>query len=288
MFGECHAHIFMNGYDYRRAVQLHRNGPDEASVREHLRAYQRAGIRFVRDGGDRFGVSLLARELAQEYGIRYVTPGFALHKAGCYGSVVGTAFSNLREYAALVKKIKKLRGDFVKIMTTGILDFETDGHVTGEPLGRQEVFEMVHIAHSEGLRVMSHTNTAAAVIDAADAGADSIEHGNYQTAESIQAMREQGTVWVPTVVTVRNLIGCGRFRDELLQKIWRTQQKGLRMAWDAGVQMALGSDAGAFMVPHGAGLADEYRAFSAVLGESPELRAHLQRGEERISGWRMR
>lgn len=285
MFGECHAHIFMNGYDYKRAAALHRNGPDEVAVRRHLLAYRRAGIHFVRDGGDRFGASLLARSLAPEYGIRYLTPAFALHKAGHYGSVVGVAYSDLREYAALVRQVRKAGGDFVKIMTTGILDFDTDGHVTGEALDRREVFELVHIAHEEGMRVMSHTNTAAAVTDAAEAGADSIEHGNYQTKESIQAMQEQGTVWVPTVVTVRNLIGCGRFRDDLLKRIWRTQQEGLRMAWKAGVQLALGSDAGAFMVPHGTGLIDEYLAFTAVLGESRELKEHLLRGEERIAGW---
>ena len=38
---------------------------------------------------------------------------------------------------------------------------------------------MVYIAHEEGLAVMSHTNGAKAVADAVEAGADSIEHGNY-------------------------------------------------------------------------------------------------------------
>lgn len=285
MFGECHAHIFMNGYDYRSAVRAHERKPDEQLIRLHLKSYQNAGVTFIRDGGDRFGASLLARELAPEYGITYLTPGFAIHKEGSYGKVVGEGYTTLKEYAALVKKVRKLHGDFIKIMTTGIMDFDTDGHITGEPLSYSEVKEMVHIAHEEGFKVMSHTNTARAVIDAAKAGADSIEHGNYQSLESIQCMREENVVWVPTVVTVKNLIGCGRYSDTLLKDIWKIQQDGLRMAWQEGVQIALGSDAGAFMVPHGIGIWDEYQTLCTVLGETEDLKKHLEQGEKRIRGF---
>ena len=52
MFGECHAHIFLNGYDYRKAVETQKNGPQDALIRSHLKEYQKRGIRFVRDGGD--------------------------------------------------------------------------------------------------------------------------------------------------------------------------------------------------------------------------------------------
>lgn len=52
MFGECHAHIFMDGINYREAVKCHKDGADEKIIREHLEAYKKAGISFVRDGGD--------------------------------------------------------------------------------------------------------------------------------------------------------------------------------------------------------------------------------------------
>ena len=81
-FGEGHAHIFMNGADYHRAVETHKNGPDERVIRLHLQEYQKRGISFVRDGGDHFGASFLARKLAPEYGITYLTPGAALFKKG--------------------------------------------------------------------------------------------------------------------------------------------------------------------------------------------------------------
>ena len=125
MFGECHAHLFMNGSDYRRAVAVHRDGPEERTVRRELEEYRRRGVAFIRDGGDHFGVSRLARELAPEYSITYLTPGFAIYKAGHYGRVVGLPFENMKEYAALVRKLDRDGGDFVKIMTTGIMDFQT-------------------------------------------------------------------------------------------------------------------------------------------------------------------
>ena len=76
---ECHAHIFMDGVDYKKAAAAHENGPREDLIREHLAAYQKAGISYVRDGGDPYGAGVLARSLAPEYGITYRTPVFAIH-----------------------------------------------------------------------------------------------------------------------------------------------------------------------------------------------------------------
>jgi hypothetical protein len=282
VFGECHAHLFMNGRDYRLAVETHRNGPDEAAVRRELEEYRKRGVTFIRDGGDHFGVSLLARRLAPEYGIRLITPGFALYKSGCYGKVVGLPFENLREYAVLVRRVKQEGGDFVKIMTTGILDFQTENGLTGVPLKPGEVREMVRIAHEEGLRVMSHTNGAREAEAAADAGVDSLEHGNLQDRDSLSALAERRVVWVPTLVTVRNLMGRGRFSDEVLKKIWEGVKKNVRLGRKLGVAMAPGSDAGAFGVLHGQGIEEEYSAFREIFPEDDSLDLFLAEGEEKI------
>ena len=88
MFGECHAHIFMNGTDYHRAVQTHKVKADEVAVRSALDAYRKAGVTFVREGGDPYGASLLAGRLAPEYGIEYRSPVFALLKTASISSCV--------------------------------------------------------------------------------------------------------------------------------------------------------------------------------------------------------
>lgn len=282
MFGENHAHIFMNALDYRQAVKDHKNGPDEKLIREHLKAYQRTQVSFVRDGGDYLHVSQRAREIAPEYGIDYRTPVFAIHKKGHYGGIVGRSFETMEEYASLVKEVKQEGGDFIKIMTTGIMDFDTDGTITGSALSFQEVREMVHIAHEEGFSVMSHTNGAEAVKEAALAGADSIEHGNYVDEEALNIMAEKGTIWVPTITVVKNLLGKGRFSDQVLRKIWEQGKENIRKGYERGVKLALGSDAGAYLVPHGQGILDEWSCFQEILGDKEDLREHLLEGEALI------
>ncbi len=90
---------------------------------------------------------------------------------------------------------------------------------TGTPLDRKEVCEMVHIAHEEGLAVMSHTNGIYGVQAAVEAGVDSVEHGNYIDPETIIELADSDSVWVPTLVTIRNLRGCGRYKESVLDPI---------------------------------------------------------------------
>ena len=92
MFGECHAHIFLNGYDYRKAVETQKNGPQDALIRAHLEEYRKRGIRFVRDGGDHYGVSKRAARLAPEYEIDYRTPVLPFIKRVITGRSLEKAF----------------------------------------------------------------------------------------------------------------------------------------------------------------------------------------------------
>lgn len=282
MFGECHAHIIMDGVNYRHAIDLHRNGPDDNVIREHLKIYQDRGITFVRDGGDALGVSARAKELAPEYGIDYRTPVFAIHKEGHYGSIVGKNFSTMPEFHKRVLEAKEQGADFIKIMTTGLLDFNAHGAITGTPLDAAEVKEMVHIAHEEGMAVMSHTNGTYGVQVAVEAGVDSLEHGNYMNEESLTMLSESHTVWVPTLVTVRNLLGDGRYADETLRPIIETAEENVRKAFGLGVKVAPGSDAGAYRVLHGQGIQDEMQAFVQILGNEEKAYQWLIEGEMEI------
>ena len=280
MFGECHAHIIMDGVNYRHAIDLHRNGPDDNVIREHLKIYQDRGIIFVRDGGDALGVSARAKELAPEYGIDYRTPVFAIHKEGHYGSIVGKSFSTMPEFYKRVLEAKEQSADFIKIMTTGLLDFNAHGAITGTPLDATEVKEMVHI--EEGMAVMSHTNGTYGVQAAVEAGVDSLEHGNYMNEESLTMLSESHTVWVPTLVTVRNLLGDGRYADETLKPIIETAEENVRKAFRLGVKVAPGSDAGAYRVLHGQGIQDEMQAFVQILGNEEKAYQWLMEGEMEI------
>lgn len=283
MFGECHAHLIMDGRNYKEAVAIHEKGVQEDAVRRWLEVYQSREIRFIRDGGDALFVSKKAKALAPEYGIVYRTPIFAIHKQGHYGKIVGRGFSDLKEYTALVKEVKRQGGDFIKIMLTGIVDFRETGVLTSTPLQREEIHAMIAIAHEEGFAVMGHVNGNETVKIAAEEGIDSIEHGNYIEAEAIEAMREHGTIWVPTVATVRNLEGSGRYDDRVIREIYEIQAERIKKAWDGKVILALGSDAGAYRVLHGQGIYDEWKCFQEIIREPKEaMRERLQSGEEEI------
>lgn len=284
MFGECHAHVIMDGRNYKEAVSLHKNGVNEEVIREHFEAWKCAGITFVRDGGDALGVSRRAKDLASEYGIDYRTPVFAIHKKGHYGSIVGQAFSDWQEYRSLVCSVKQQGGDFIKIMISGIMDFAEFGKLTEEGLLPDEIRQMIEIAHGEGMKVMAHGNGDLAVRSAIEAGVDTLEHGNYLSRETLDLLAESQTIWVPTLSPIGNLLGCGRFPDLQVQKILKAQMKHVQYALKKGAHLGLGSDSGAYRVLHGQGLLDEYRYLREAVGEAlePDLRKSIEVSENRI------
>ena len=142
MFGEGHAHLFMNGYDYRKAVETHKGHIREDILRGYLEEYRKRGITFIRDGGDDLGVSSFVKNIAAEYGIDYRTPVFAIHKNGHYGSIVGKGFDTVKEYENLVREAKRQGADFIKLMVSGLVDFSKYGVITSTPLSRDEMKEL--------------------------------------------------------------------------------------------------------------------------------------------------
>lgn len=248
MTADCHMHMILDGYDWKSAIQRHREKPEDGFIRSVLHTYQQLGITYLRDGGDRWGAGKRARELAGEYGITYRTPLAPLCCKGHYGSFIGLVYEDLREYAHLVKQQKQHGADFVKIMISGLMDFDRAGVLTEPGLPPEQIRQLIHIAHEEGMSVMAHANGAETVLAAAQAGIDSVEHGAYQNAESLAAMTEAGAVWVPTLSTVGNLLGKGRFPDDQVRKILESTLENL--SHYQGL-VAPGTDAGAWAVPHG-------------------------------------
>ena len=275
---DCHIHMILDGEDWRSAIVRHAKGPEDGFIRTVLARYQALGYTYLRDGGDRWGAGLRARELAPEYGIRYRTPLAPLCKAGHYGSFIGKKYGNFQEYRELVADARKNGADFIKIMISGLMDFDHFGVLTEDGLPAQEIRELIHIAHSEGFTVMAHANGARTVEAADMAGVDSIEHGAYLDDGALAAMAEAGTVWVPTLSAIGNLRGTGRFSEEAVQKILDSAQENLRCFAAQGGLIAPGSDAGAWAVPHGCHT--EYALLREALGCGVE--AVLEKGAEAI------
>lgn len=273
---DCHIHMVLDGADWRSAIARHQEQPQEAYIRKILARYQELGFTYLRDGGDRWGVGAAARALAPEYGIRYRTPLAPLCHAGHYGSFIGRKYETLQEYAAIVSGLRSQGGDFVKVMISGLMDFDRFGVLTEDGLPKQEIRELIHIAHEEGFPVMAHANGARTVEAAADAGVDSIEHGAYLDDAALHAMAENDTVWVPTLSTIGNLRGKGRFSEKAVEAILESAMENVcRFSQMCGL-LAPGTDAGAWAVPHGS--LTEYALLRQCLGDT----APLQRGSDAI------
>ena len=267
---DCHIHMILDGEYWKSAIARHSSGADIPWIRKILENYRTAGFTYLRDGGDRWGAGAAARELAPEYGITYRTPLSPLCKAGHYGVFIGTA--------RLVVQQKNSGADFIKIMISGLMDFNRFGVLTEAPLSAAEIRELIHIAHEEGMAVMTHANGGETVLAAAEAGVDSGEHGAYLNREALHAMQENGCVWVPTLSTIGNLRGTGRFSETAVAAILESAMENVSQFAAMGGLLAPGSDAGAWAVPHG--LQTEHALLRQAIG--CETDAVLAAGAQRI------
>ena len=101
MFGDLHIHMILDGVYYRAAIDAQKEHPLDGLVRARLSDYQARGVCLLRDGGDAWGVSLRARELAGEYGIDYRSPAFPIYRRGHYGAFIGRGFETLDDDAVV-------------------------------------------------------------------------------------------------------------------------------------------------------------------------------------------
>ena len=267
MTADCHMHMVLDGAYWKDAIARHSTVPNEAFIRDTLKKYQDLGYTYLRDGGDRWGVGAKARALAPEYGITYRTPLAPICHRGHYGEFIGISHENLKEYADLVVKTREKGADFIKIMISGLMDFDHFGVLTQPGLDPKEIKELIRIAHQEGMAVMAHANGAETVLAAAEAGVDSVEHGAYLNDESLAAMAEMGTVWVPTLSTIGNLKGKGRFPDKETAQILESALQNVEIFRNMGGLVAAGTDAGAWAVPHGCRTEESYLFQAGVTEE---------------------
>lgn len=280
MFGDCHIHMVLDGVYYRAAIDHQKNSPDDALIRARLADYASRGVTWLRDGGDGWGVGLRASQLAGEYGITYRTPVANLCRRGHYGCFLGWGYEDLGEYRAMVDRVKAMGGHFIKIMVSGIMDFDVFGGITDTPCSYELCRDLIAVAHDSGFAVMAHANGPDAVSNALRAGVDSIEHGAYLDEETLCQLAESNAVWVPTIAPIANLRGLGRFPDAVLEPLTQLHQQNVAFAATRGAKIALGTDAGAYAVYHGEAVQQEYELLRQCLGSRTD--AVLQQGEAAI------
>ncbi|NKY33610.1 amidohydrolase family protein [Nocardia speluncae] len=127
--------------------------------------------------------------------------------------------------------------------------------MTGAPgaqhYSTEELRAIVDEAHRRGMRVAAHTHGAEAVKEAVGAGIDCIEHGFLIDDEAIALMVREGTYMVPTT-RLADAMDVSKAAPELQAKaaeMFPRARTSVKAAFDAGVKIAVGTDAPA--IPHG-------------------------------------
>lgn len=275
---EAHAHLFLEGGELdpgKRAAYL-KHPPEELKqlARLRLEALVRIGVVAVRDAGDKDGVGLdLSRlyERADRPLMPYMdSPGAAIHHRGRYGSFMAEPLENFASPAECVQARIKTGSDRIKLIPTGIINFKK-GAVTTEPqMTTEEVRRFVEAAKIFGKQTFAHASGDVGIQRAIDGGVDSVEHGFFVRDDQLMKMRDLDTAWVPTFAPVQKQIdhattvGWDAEIVSNLKRILEQHSTSLLKAYEMGVQVIAGSDAGSYGVAHGLGLLDELELMEAA------------------------
>jgi imidazolonepropionase-like amidohydrolase len=131
-------------------------------------------------------------------------------------------------------------------------------------------------AHQLGARVAAHVFGEDALPGLIAAGIDSIEHGTGLTDQLIDAAVRSGAVVVPTLINIDNNPGIAVAAEAKfptyaahMRALFATSRDRIRRAWEAGVPVYVGTDAGGSL-PHGL-VRDEIRALVGAGIPQPEV-----------------
>jgi len=169
------------------------------------------------------------------------------------GIEVGVA-DGIEEVRNAVRYMIKYGADVIKICATGGVLSLTDSAGV-QQYTEDEMRAIVETATQLDRRVAAHAHGTAGIKAAVRAGVTSIEHGSILDAEAVALMKQRGTWLVPTLLagfTVESLATAGRLPAPIAAKalaIAPRMHNSFKMAVDAGVKIALGTDAG--VMKHG-------------------------------------
>jgi imidazolonepropionase-like amidohydrolase len=284
---DCHVHFALGG------------GPDWlAEVKEsyalscwraatYARRTLQAGFTTVRTLGGRDGVDPALRD-AQAMGVvegpRIVASNMVVCMTGGHGSWIGREADGPDEVRKAVREQLKAGADCIKFIATG--GVMTPGVQPGaQQLSEDELRAGVEEAHKAGRATAAHAHGAEGMKAAVLAGIDSIEHGSFMSDEIIELMKERGTFFSATLCSAQGFLEAPADSVADWAMVKANQVRGalddsFKRAYQAGVRLVLGTDAGTPFNRHG----DNARemALMVKLGASPldALRAGTRNGAQ--------
>ena len=146
----------------------------------------------------------------------------------------------------------KRGSDLIKFTATGgVLSLQGDG--SGAHFSEAEMRAIVETANERGLTVAAHAHGDEGMQRAVRAGVSSIEHGTYMSDQTMAMMRQAGVYLVPTITAGKSVADSARidgyYTPVVTEKsltIGPRIQDTFRRAYQAGVPISFGTDAGVF------------------------------------------
>jgi imidazolonepropionase-like amidohydrolase len=155
---------------------------------------------------------------------------------------------------AKVRELIKYGADVIKFCATGGV-FSKGDSVGGQQYTFEEMQALVDEAHMHERKVAAHAHGPEGIKTAIRAGVDSIEHASMIDDEGILLAKENGTYLVMDIYNDTYILEYGEsvgILQEFLDKeriIGQLQRDNHKKAFEAGVNMAFGSDGAVY--PHG-------------------------------------
>ena len=257
---DCHIHSLMDASPDPISEVMQQ--PDAMSVlrgADHLRATVESGVTYVRDLG---GVNYAEMSLQQAsdegliQGPRMQVCGRVITMTGGHGHPMGREADAEDEVRKAAREQLKAGADIIKLMATG--GVLTPGVEPGaSQLSEKEMRAAVEEAGNAGKRTAAHAQGAEGIKNALRAGVDSIEHGLFLDEEAVQLMKEKDAWLVPTLAATHWIIQAGTeggippYAVKKAEDAQKSHRKSFQMALEAGVKIAMGTDAGTPFNQHG-------------------------------------
>ena len=288
---DAHTHMFLEGgeLDFDKRAAFLKQSPDELleQARGRLEKILRIGVTAMRDCGDKDGVGLALSKLCSSPNrppMPYIdSPGAAIHHRGRYGGFMGEPIEDFSTAADCVAARVNAGADRIKLIPTGIINFEQGAVTTAPQMTTEEIGAIVAAAKSHNRQTIAHGSGDDGLERAIEGGVDSIEHGFFLRDDQLAKMRDRQVAWVPTFSPVQKQVDhAGRLGWDAhvvanLMKILDRHAATLVKAHAMGVQVIAGSDAGSCGVAHGLGFLEELELMERA-GLSPTAIVHSATG----------
>lgn len=215
------------------------------------------GILSVYEGGNRSMGGFRMKQILTG-AINVHVSGCALFRKGTYGGSLGIGVESVGEAKEVISRLHERGASYVKLINSGIVD-PGSGEVSAGGFREPDLSDIILHASGKGLPVFCHANGDRAIRDSVNAGASAVIHGFFVAEDTLRLMEERAVILIPTVFALSSLSRlckshAARRRHGFLVQ---THMKAVRKAWEMGVRLRVGTDAGAALIPYGRSYADE-------------------------------